>query len=884
MPRYVFVIAAFFSLMLSACGGGGGGGGGGNSEGGGSVSGGTGGSTSINVAPASLSFTAVEGAASANTKTLTANFKGDGLIIGYPVGTAPASWLTVNEDTFTKSPVTVQLSASALGLAKGTYFTVIRLVTGKEDGTQIKYVDIPVTFSVAGGLYSDTTALSFTTMEGTQPPASQLLKLHSDTVPTGWQLAIEYYGDSKDWLVPEALSGTLNLVDSAVSITTKALPHGHYSADILLRDSKGQTRKTIPVSYEVTAGFSITGTTTKTLTEEAKTEDLSWSLALQTKYDSATGTPLTWQITSDQPWLSVVTKTGNLSTNQTLQLQVSAEHLMQLENGNLTANLSFAVANSAVKSLTIPIQLALDLQPALTITNAPTESLSLSFFVGNSTRASELKRSFSVQTNVGSAFSRLIQWQALTGASWLKLTKSTGDTGSNSLLQVEVDKNELATMNNGSYSALVTLKPDHPRFTDINPMINLQMYLASVEHVAPYVAYTGRSEPIVIHGQGFNVQPALTVNFGNTAVEVTATNDTEIHVNYPVLANEQRVTVNIRNELNIARGGAELVYKHAPTYTQQKIRVNDNAQSNPYFRNITLDPERKAVLLSGYDANQIGRVRLTDTGWQTDSFPAQHAQSAAVSLDGKEILASVGETWTFSSSNLVHLNPETLAVTKSVPITLNASPGTYAHIAPLNDGRTLLMHADQSSYAMLYPAQQSISDPRIYIPEMVQTRDRSRILVGSANFGSDNYSYDSNAAEFTPRALNIGTFRANRIAMSGDASRLVADDSVYDRNFNFLGSLNPIVNHWNIAVTPNGKYVYVEAREAAYQTTLKRYNISAASGPFPEDLATPAIPLAEGEFAISMTVSDDGKALFALVYSQLEFPNAVYFYVFPLAN
>lgn len=892
MPRHAFIIAAFFSLILSACGGSGGSGiidNGGNSNSTGvssgsssstSVSGGTGGSTSLTVAPASLSFSAIEGSPSVDTKTLTANFQGDGLIVGYPIGTPSVAWLIVNNDTFTQSPASIQFGASAQGLTKGIYSTAIRVVTGKDDGTQLKYVDIPVTFTVTGALQSDTGSLSFTTMEGTPPPASQLLKLHSDSLPANWQINIQYNDEAQNWLVPSSLTGVLNSTDSSVSITTKALPSGHYSASILLLDGRGQTRKTIPVVYDVAAGFSITGVTAKAFTEKTSTEDLSWPLTLQTNYDSATGKNLTWQITSDQPWLTVANKAGNFSANQTIQLQVSADQLLQLDNGNLTANLSFSVADANVKSLTIPIQIGLDLQPTLTLSGLSSSS----FYVGNNTVATELKKSLNIQTNVGSAFSRVIHWQAVTGASWLTFSKATGDTDSNSTLQLEVDKNELAKLANGSYGAILTLKPDNARYKTVNTTIGLGVNQATVEHVAPYVAYTGRSEPIVIRGQGFGVLASIKVNFGNTQVDATVVNDGEIHVNYPSLASEQRVNVDIKNALNLTRGGAELVYKQVPAYTRQKIRANDNIQSLEYFRNIALDPERNAVLLSGLYANQIGRMRLTETGWKTDSFPAQYAQRAAVTLDGKEILASVGQTWTFSSSTLVHLNPETLAINKSVPITINDSPGTYAHIAPLNDGRTLLMHDDQNSYTMLYPSQQAIADPRIYIAEMVQTRDHSRLLVGSTNFVSDIYSYDSNASEFTHRGLNISQFRANNISMSGDAGRLVAENSVYDHDFNFLGSLSPIVNHFNVAVSPNGKYAYVEARDVPSNYAIKRYNISAPTGPFLEDTSTPAIALAEGEFVVSMTVSDDGNALFALVYSSLEFPNAVYFYVFPLTN
>jgi hypothetical protein len=112
MPRYAFIISAFFSLIFSACGGGGGST---ENRGGDSVSGSSCGSTSINASPSSLSFTAVEDSLTVDTKTLEVTFKGAGLLVGYPVGVPPVGWLVVTNYTFSQSPVTLQLSTNAQG-------------------------------------------------------------------------------------------------------------------------------------------------------------------------------------------------------------------------------------------------------------------------------------------------------------------------------------------------------------------------------------------------------------------------------------------------------------------------------------------------------------------------------------------------------------------------------------------------------------------------------------------------------------------------------------------------------------------------------------------------------------------------------------------------
>ena len=883
MLRYKLIISMLISVLLTACGGGSGGGGGegGGGPNGGSVSGGTGGSTSITASPAALTFTAVEYSADADSRIVKAIYKGDGLVIGYPTGVREESWLTVNAGASTSSPVDAAFSANAASLGKGTYTTTIRLVTGKEDGSQIKYVDIPVTFVVVGGVSADTDSLQFTMMEASALPASQTIKLHTETPPADWKLTVQYNDTASDWLTLGAASGTITNSDASVTITAKELPLGNYSANILLTDTNGRVRDEIPVTYTVTPGFSISGLTNKSITEQANLEDLAWPIVLQTQFDSSVSSKLQWKIESNKPWLIPVNTSGNFSTAQNIQLMLLPDQLMLLNDGMHDAVLTLSVPNSSITPRTIPVRISLDLNPTLTITGLNAGPASLSYFINNSSNEASLANSFKVVSNAGTAFNGQVNWKAVSGNPWLSVINSSGDTNTQSTLQVKVNKSELEKMPNGSYSALISLTSDNPRYKLNLLNFSMGLYLAEIKNIAPYLAYTGRSEPVVIRGNGFAFQPAMKINIGGQLVDATVANDTEIHLNYPSLANEQRLNLTISNALQITRGGADLVFKRPPVYTAQKISLTNLSQ-----RSITLDPERQAILLSSrYFSDEVTRLRLTTNGWEVDSFAAPKANSATVSLDGKELLVTLADQ-TIADS-IVHLDPTSLAIKKTENLS-NDFYERYDTVMPLNNGKTLVIDSDQTANSMHYPSQEIFELPSwLSNVDGVLSRDRGFMVLRDRYQTIETYSYDVNSATFTLRSIDDNLFDSNQISISGDAARIVARNSVFDRDFKLLGKLSPSVPAQYVAVTPNGKYAYVASSDDIYSYTyyFKRYNISAPGGPYAADSNGPAITLDANDIPVTIKVSDDGGALFVLA-AHVEHPyaTAANLYVFPITQ
>ena len=137
-------------FLLVACGGGGGG-----SDGGGGVN------TSITVSSSSLDFRVRVG--TNQSQDVTVNFVGDGVVIGTPPSDPVLpSWLNASVvGSQSNSPLTVSVTVTP-GVTgypgtPGTYTATLRFLTGRVDGSNISYVDVPVTFDLYSPVNVDTT-------------------------------------------------------------------------------------------------------------------------------------------------------------------------------------------------------------------------------------------------------------------------------------------------------------------------------------------------------------------------------------------------------------------------------------------------------------------------------------------------------------------------------------------------------------------------------------------------------------------------------------------------------------------------------------------------------------------------------------------------------
>lgn len=219
MRFYLRAAAVLLFLVVSACGGGGGGGGSGSNY-------------SITLSVPSLSFDVQQDTASNSPKTVSVTFVGDGVVVGtLPGQTAPA-WLSVSgPSTAVGGTTSVQMSVNS-GSAPGQYSSTLRFATGKADGSQVVYVDLPITATihesfglVAGG------AFTFEGLEGgTVATATGSTSLTVKGENVSWHASA-----TQPWIQLGQTSGTAR-GPLPFSISLNGVTAGFYSGEIDVSD------------------------------------------------------------------------------------------------------------------------------------------------------------------------------------------------------------------------------------------------------------------------------------------------------------------------------------------------------------------------------------------------------------------------------------------------------------------------------------------------------------------------------------------------------------------------------------------------------------------------------------------------------------------------
>lgn len=820
---------------------------------------------SLDVTPASLSFSAEQNGPLPPTKTLSVAYKGDGLVAGYPTGSPEPGWLSVQLTSSTASTATLSVRVSSTSMPPGTYTTTLRVITGKADGTNLVTRDIPISCQVTEGIHSLTSSLAFTADEG-QAPAAQTLSLASGKLPFSWTLAVEpLHGGPTDWLVLPATSGSSQTSPATVQVQASARPQGSYSATLVVKDAGGQERGRIPVTYQVNGVYTLTGTFSAQVTESARLADLDLPLLVQTRLDGTAGAGHQWQITSSQPWLSVSPASGSLSANTQIVARLDPAKLWAMPNGAYTATLTLSFTGGSATPTTVPVNLALSLWPTLKVDEAA------AFSVRGGTTSDQLAKSLKVSSNLGEAFAGHSAWHATAQGPWLAATP-TGDAGANNTLTLALQSAALAGMASGQYDTTVSVLPDDARLAAATAHATLALALPAVTHVAPYCTWVNRAGEVILRGNGFSGQATLPVRFGTATVQGVVVSDTEIRVQAPAQAAPGRVPVAIDNALGLARGSADLVVLPEPAYGAVDLPLGGSSG----FR-LVLDPERQAVLMVGSGA--IMRFRWSQGAWTTDSYPLPSATGVAVTQDGKDLLMTAGGVTV--SDLFLRVDPETFAIRASTGY--NDFYSSFNLIAGFNDGSTLLIDSDQWAESVWYPGLTQGPWIDAHGAVILLTRDRSRLMTHTTTSSSAaTQSYD--VAEGVFRSQPISAFFGSKTwGISQDGGRLVAANTVYDRAFAYLGALTA-PETWidSLAVAQDGKKVYTLAQDAGNAWILRRTDISGAMGPYPADAAPLPFALPSDSYPLAMVVSEDGSTLFILANQSGGAAPGLHFFAVPL--
>ena len=321
-------------------------------------------STSISVSTTGVTFTAEVGAAAPATQNVHATFRGDGVLVGYPPEVSAPSWLSVNAIGQTATTIDVSLRVTDTATS-GTRTTTLRFVTGKADGSQIKFADVQVTCIITAPFRATAPAMTFSAVGGAaQPPEPAL----------GYTVAIQ--GDQARWRASASqpwlsLSRTSGTGPGVVAVTADAtgLAVGTYQADVVVADDASGRQGSFSVTLTVRAprltatavsAFAVDlGSTPAALTRQINVSDEIGGMS--------PAWAASWALQSiSADWLHWSPGSGTSSPPSAVTLTVDATKLPALDNGTYAAAvvLSYSNAEGAGQTLTVPVSLTLCLPRA----------------------------------------------------------------------------------------------------------------------------------------------------------------------------------------------------------------------------------------------------------------------------------------------------------------------------------------------------------------------------------------------------------------------------------------------------------------------------------------------------------------------------------------
>lgn len=399
---------------------------------------------SVDVTPASLTFTVEAGGGPTPAKTLNVTFKGDGLVAGYPAGTPVPGWLAVSIVSSTTNSASLAVQATGAGLLPGTYTTTLRLVTGKADGSQYVTKDVPITCQVLEGLHAITSTLAFSAVDG-QAPAAQSITIADSQTPYAWSLTVESVsGGSTDWVVLPAASGTSQTSSASITVQALARPAGAYAATLVLRDGGGLERGRIPITYLVnpglhaeTASLGLTAgeglaPVAQTLTIASSQAPFSWNLTVE----PVSGGPTDWLVLP-------VTSGTSQTTSATIQVQALPRVV-----GSYAATLVLK-ESSGLERGRIPV--SYQVQGVYSLTGT------LVTRITEGASAADLELALLMQSQLDATTGAGRQWSITSDQPWVSVTPASGNLSGPTALVAHLDPAKLWAMPNGAHAANLTV-------------------------------------------------------------------------------------------------------------------------------------------------------------------------------------------------------------------------------------------------------------------------------------------------------------------------------------------------------------------------------------------------------------------------------------------
>jgi hypothetical protein len=201
----------------------------------------------LNILPATLSFTAHAGEVSQASQVITIN--GGSVPIRYTASTASASWLHVTPATGS-APGSMNISVAPAGLAAGTYTGAVTVsAEGVANSPQAVFVTFIVSSKPVPKLVVSPISMSFTAQAGGKPPAGQTIAMVSTGEAFGFKVTT---GSSAAWLSVTPGDGQTP-GSITVSVNPSGLAAGTYNSSVSIAATEtGNSPRSVPVTLVVT--------------------------------------------------------------------------------------------------------------------------------------------------------------------------------------------------------------------------------------------------------------------------------------------------------------------------------------------------------------------------------------------------------------------------------------------------------------------------------------------------------------------------------------------------------------------------------------------------------------------------------------------------------
>jgi len=829
-------------VLLTGCGGGGS-----NTRG------------DISISPTSVTVNTTEGDAPSAT-IVHVNFEGDGVVVGYAPGVAQPSWLSVaQQGSATQTSADFALNFPDTTTV-GTRSTSVRFVTGRLDGSDVRTVDLPVTYTITASDLALSTSSSSVTFSG----AVGSTAVASQTVNVTYNGAAVTLTGVPSWLtVTPATAGTGQETYTFAANGTGYGPGTTLTADVFFSTSRpghALTRSNVVhVTYNILQPFDATANAaTLAFASVAKSTQPAQPSGGYTL--SIIGAQPRWRVTSNASWLTFSPASGTGAGTVLVTANTSAQ-----AHGNYSDTITVTDDDSGT-SRTFPVTLT-NRAPRMVV--APSNA---AYNVDVTTTLAELSKSLQVTDELGGTVpSEAVTWSTQSiDQPWLQWTPGGGTTSPAASSTLSLNKTELAKLAPGAYTATVTLKytsADGSGGTLPIP-VTLNYNLAQVTFVGPYIGVAGRNGWLYVRGSKFTASNGtLTVSIGSTDIpNLIPDSDSQVRVSYPALA-AGRYTVNIKNQIGIGQSTAEFVVLDPASVAYQGINASSVRQRLVY------DAERATLYGVNLPDQEIEVYHLANGTWTTDApYVVPNLTDIALTPNGRSLIV-------LTSQGIDELAlPVGTSVIQPRVATGNSSCGNFPEaLAMGNDGRAFVV-TDLSggcsgftpSYLYDITAHTFIANPYaigwLYDGVVAGAANGSKIFAGTRNVSPAQPVKTYNSLNDTITDNTNVSYNLTDVTVSGDASVVILEGvDVYSGSMTLLGHLPP---NGKVLASRDSSKAYVYRDDGA----APRLDIYDVHGPLGAGALYPLLKTvnltdspnstSQHYFSISMAETPDGNTVF----------------------